>query len=50
MPKVPAPEECATFQEYFLKCAEEQADDWTKRRYIGRAKVGNISQPPKFLN
>lgn len=49
VPKVPAPEECETMQAYFRKCAEKQTDDWTKRRYIARAKVRVLSHLPQVL-
>ena len=45
MPKVPDPEECDTIQVYFRKRGEEQTDEWTKRRYLARAKVWTPSIP-----
>ena len=40
MPKVPAPEESETLQAYFWKRAEEETNEWTKRHFTARAKVG----------
>jgi acyl-CoA thioesterase II len=49
IPNVPAPEECDTYQAYLRKCAEEQTDDWKKRRYYGRAKVCSLSHLSQAL-
>jgi len=49
MPKVPSPEECETLPAYFRKRAEEQTDDWTKRYYLVRAKVGILIHPFRSL-
>jgi len=40
MPKVSAPEESETLKAYFSKRAEEETNEWAKRHFIARAKVG----------
>lgn len=49
MPKVPSPEECETLQAKYRKHAAKQTDDWMKRYYLARAKVGILTYPPRIL-